>query len=166
MLASTNMAAMIVTSFTVGKVAKGRGVAVRNACLGAGFLVLLAANALLASPLTASVAGMFGACTLIGIHMGMTHGLTLSMLSGYMPHKDVPGAPAAGRAALFCLVAPRACTIAPFWTSLLTALRLPPCCSERVGMRTRAALTWATARCHCAVTPIGMRKLGWAGPPV
>jgi hypothetical protein len=91
MLASTNMAAMIVTSFTVGKFAKGKGVGSRNAFLVVGFLMLLVANGLLAAPAAASAAGMFTACVFIGVHMGMTHGLTLSMLSSYMPHKDVPG---------------------------------------------------------------------------
>jgi MFS family permease len=92
MLASTNMLAMIVTAFVVGKVAKGKGAGIRNGFLIVGFLMLLAANILLAAPAAANAAGMFFACACIGVHMGMTHGLTLSMLSSYMPHKDVPGA--------------------------------------------------------------------------
>jgi MFS family permease len=92
MLTSATMLATTVTALTVGRFAKGRGIHTRNVLLIVGFLVLLGANLFLGAPLTANPVGMFVACALIGIHMGMTHGLTLSMVSSYMPLDDLPGA--------------------------------------------------------------------------
>lgn len=91
-LASATMLATTLTALTTGRVAKGKGVSVRNALLVAGFAVLLAANVLFAAPISANIPGMFAACFFVGVHMGMTHGLTLSMLSSYMPQDNVPGA--------------------------------------------------------------------------
>ena len=91
MLGSATMLATTLTALSTGRYSKGKGVNVRNTLLILGFLGLLGANALLAAPFSANKAGMFAACVLIGIHMGMTHGLTLSMLSSYMPKDEVPG---------------------------------------------------------------------------
>jgi MFS family permease len=90
-LASATMLATTLTALITGRIAKGKGVKVRNSLLVAGFMVLLAANALFAAPVAANLVGMFAACILVGIHMGMTHGLTLSMLSSYMPQDKIPG---------------------------------------------------------------------------
>jgi MFS family permease len=106
MLASATMLATTVTAFTVGRYAKGRGVKARNLVLVLGFLMLVAANACLAAHWTATPGGMFVACGLIGVHMGMTHGLTLSMISSYMPHHKLKGAglcSAAAQTAITCL---------------------------------------------------------------
>jgi hypothetical protein len=92
-LGSTTMLATSFTAFMTGHYTKGKGVAVRNKLLVCGFLVLLAANALLAAPSSANIPGIFTACVCVGVHMGMTQGLTLSMLSSYMPQDRVPGAP-------------------------------------------------------------------------
>lgn len=91
MLASATMLATTLTALTVSRIAKGSGVGVRNTLLAGGFMMLLVANTLLAAPVSASPAGMFAACSFIGIHMGMTHGLTLSMVSSYMPHQKLEG---------------------------------------------------------------------------
>ena len=92
-LTSATMLATTLTALTTGRMAKGKGIGLRNTLLLVGFLFLLAANTLLAAPLSANIGGMFAASILIGVHMGMTHGLTLSMLSSYMPHDDIPGVP-------------------------------------------------------------------------
>ena len=36
-------------------------------------------------------AGMFVGAALVGIHMAMTHGVTLAMMASYIPTKEVPG---------------------------------------------------------------------------
>ena len=92
MLASVTMLATTVTALSVGQYAKGRGVRDRNIVLVIGFMMLLVANTFLSSAWSASPAGMLVACGFIGVHMGMTHGLTLSMVSSYMPHHKLKGA--------------------------------------------------------------------------
>jgi MFS family permease len=92
MLASVTMLATTLSAFTVGQYAKGKSVKARNVVLVVGFMMLLVANTCLSSTLTASPAGMLIACGFIGVHMGMTHGLTLSMVSSYMPHHKLKGA--------------------------------------------------------------------------
>ena len=91
MLASVTMLATTVTALSVGQYAKGRGVRDRNIVLVIGFMMLLVANTFLSSAWSASPAGMLVACGFIGVHMGMTHGLTLSMVSSYMPHHKLKG---------------------------------------------------------------------------
>lgn len=91
MLASVTMLATTLSAFTVGQYAKGKGVKARNIVLVIGFMMLLVANTFLSSAWTASPAGMLVACGFIGVHMGMTHGLTLSMVSSYMPHHKLKG---------------------------------------------------------------------------
>lgn len=86
------MLATSLTALTTGRFAKGRGVSTRNSVLVAGCLMLTVANALLSAPFAANMAGMMAACVCIGVHMGMTHGLALSMLSSYMPQDRIPGA--------------------------------------------------------------------------
>ena len=93
LLASATMLATSLTALTTGRFAKGRGVSTRNTVLVAGCLMLTAANVLLSLPFAANMAGMMAACVCIGVHMGMTHGLALSMLSSYMPQDRIPGAP-------------------------------------------------------------------------
>lgn len=92
MLVSAAMLATSLTSLTTGRAAKGKGIVLRNRVLAAGCLFLLLANVLLVAPFSAHVPGMFAACICIGVHMGMTHGLALSMLSSYMPQSQIPGA--------------------------------------------------------------------------
>ena len=36
-------------------------------------------------------AGMFVGAALVGVHMAMTHGICLSMISAYIPSGEIPG---------------------------------------------------------------------------
>ena len=91
-LGSTTMMATTLSALTIGRYAKGKGVGVRNNILLAGFAMLVVANIFLGSPFAANIYGMFAGCAFIGLHMGLTHGLTLSMVSSYMPQGELPGA--------------------------------------------------------------------------
>jgi hypothetical protein len=66
-----------------------RSVAARNQTVFLGIAVLVAANAVLAA--VPSFAGMVAGCALIGVHMAMTHGVTIGMLSSYIPSGSVKG---------------------------------------------------------------------------
>lgn len=61
----------------------------RNTVIAVGILVLIGANASLA--LIPTFQGMALGSLLIGIHMAMTHGVTIGMLSSYIPSKTIPG---------------------------------------------------------------------------
>ncbi|GLC74863.1 hypothetical protein PLESTF_001565600 [Pleodorina starrii] len=69
----------------------GASVLNRNRLLLAGFGFMVAADACFASPLTANPAGMFLGSAFIGLHMAMTHAITISMVSSYMPTGVLPG---------------------------------------------------------------------------
>ena len=92
LLGSATMLATTFSALMTGRAAKSSGVRTRNGILLAGFAMLMLANTLLAAQFSSNVPGMVAACLCIGVHMGMTHGLTLSMLSSYMPQGEVPGA--------------------------------------------------------------------------
>jgi MFS family permease len=66
-----------------------RSVAARNQTVFFGIGVLVAANFVLAT--VPSFAGMVAGCALIGVHMAMTHGVTIGMLSSYIPSGSVKG---------------------------------------------------------------------------
>ena len=61
----------------------------RNMVIIAGIAVLIGANAALA--FIPSFSGMALGALLIGVHMAMTHGVTIGMLSSYMPQTSIPG---------------------------------------------------------------------------
>lgn len=61
----------------------------RNIVIALGIAVLIGANASFA--LMPSMQGMLLGAFLIGVHMAMTHGVTIGMLSAYIPSKEVPG---------------------------------------------------------------------------
>lgn len=69
----------------------GTGVATRNRLLLAGFLVMIAANVTFLTPQLASSTGMFLGAGLLGMHMALTHSITISMVASYMPTGEVPG---------------------------------------------------------------------------
>ena len=43
------------------------------------------------SKIRMSCAGMFVGASLVGLHMAMTHGVTLAMVASYIPTNEVPG---------------------------------------------------------------------------
>ncbi|KAK9849389.1 hypothetical protein WJX84_005290 [Apatococcus fuscideae] len=61
----------------------------RNNVLLLGFLAMIGAD--LAFALIGSVPGMFLGATLVGVHMALTHGVSLAMVSSYIPTTSVPG---------------------------------------------------------------------------
>lgn len=61
----------------------------RNTVIALGIAVLIGANASFA--LIPSFQGMALGALLIGVHMAMTHGVTIGMLSAYIPSKNIPG---------------------------------------------------------------------------
>ncbi|KXZ46309.1 hypothetical protein GPECTOR_45g179 [Gonium pectorale] len=69
----------------------GASVANRNRLLLVGFVFMIVADLCFALPATASPAGMFVGAGCIGLHMAMTHAITISMISSYMPTGVVPG---------------------------------------------------------------------------
>lgn len=61
----------------------------RNTIIAVGTAVLIGANASFA--LIPSFKGMLLGAFLIGVHMAMTHGVTIGMLSAYIPSSTIPG---------------------------------------------------------------------------
>ena len=61
----------------------------RNTVIAVGIAILIGANAAFA--LMPSMEGMLLGAFLIGVHMAMTHGVTIGMLSSYIPSNVVPG---------------------------------------------------------------------------
>ena len=61
----------------------------RNTVIALGIAVLVGANASFA--LIPSFKGMVLGSFFIGVHMAMTHGVTIGMLSSYIPSKTIPG---------------------------------------------------------------------------
>ncbi|GIL69179.1 hypothetical protein Vretimale_12677 [Volvox reticuliferus] len=69
----------------------GASVRNRNRLLLVGFGFMVLADTCFALPLTANPAGMFIGSAFIGLHMAMTHAITISMISSYMPTGKLPG---------------------------------------------------------------------------
>lgn len=74
----------------LGKLA-GTCVKTRNRLLMVGFVVMIMADAVFALPQFASTAGMFLGAGLLGLHMAMTHSITVSMVASYMPTGEIEG---------------------------------------------------------------------------
>lgn len=66
-----------------------QSVTMRNTILYGGFAMMIAANA--AFGLSTNIYGMFIGAVLLGLHMAMTHSLTMSMIASYMPVGDIEG---------------------------------------------------------------------------
>jgi hypothetical protein len=83
----------LIQTFLTAPLAKaaGTGVATRNRLLAAGFAAMVAANFCFGSSLCASPAGMFAGASLLGLHMALTHSITVSMVASYMPTGEVKG---------------------------------------------------------------------------
>lgn len=69
----------------------GSSVSARNRLLLVGFVVMIACNACFLLPYTANMKGMFLGSGLLGLHMALTHSITISMVASYMPTGVVPG---------------------------------------------------------------------------
>lgn len=87
-LTSIMMVTQAVLATPAGLRAK-RSVASRNAVVVLGIVALIGANAAFA--LLPSAPGMMLGALLIGVHMAMTHGVTIGMLSTYIPSATIPG---------------------------------------------------------------------------
>jgi MFS family permease len=87
-LTSIMMLTQAVLATPMGLKAK-ESVQSRNMVIIAGIAVLIGANAALA--FIPSFSGMALGALLIGVHMAMTHGVTIGMLSSYMPQTSIPG---------------------------------------------------------------------------
>lgn len=87
-LTSIMMLTQAVLATPMGLKAK-ESVQSRNMVIIAGIAVLIGANAALA--FIPSFSGMVLGALLIGVHMAMTHGVTIGMLSSYMPQTSIPG---------------------------------------------------------------------------
>lgn len=87
-LTSIMMLTQAVLATPMGLKAK-ESVQSRNMVIIAGIAVLIGANAALA--FIPSFSGMALGAILIGVHMAMTHGVTIGMLSSYMPQTSIPG---------------------------------------------------------------------------
>jgi MFS family permease len=66
-----------------------QSITMRNSILYGGFAVMIAANATFG--LSSNIYGMFAGAVLLGLHMAMTHSLTMSMMASYMPVGDIKG---------------------------------------------------------------------------
>lgn len=66
-----------------------QSVTMRNTILYGGFAMMVAANA--AFGLSRNIFGMFAGAIFLGLHMAMTHSLTMSMMASYMPVGDIKG---------------------------------------------------------------------------
>ena len=87
-LTSIMMLTQAVLATPMGLKAK-ESVKSRNMVIVAGIAVLIGANAAFA--FIPSFTGMALGALLIGVHMAMTHGVTIGMLSSYMPQTSIPG---------------------------------------------------------------------------
>lgn len=87
-LTSIMMLTQAVLATPMGLKAK-ESVQSRNMVIIAGIAVLIGANAAFA--FIPSFSGMALGALLIGVHMAMTHGVTIGMLSSYMPQTSIPG---------------------------------------------------------------------------
>ena len=87
-LTSIMMIAQAFLATPAGLQAK-KSVRARNWVIAVGIATLIGANAAFA--LIPSAAGMMLGAGLIGVHMAMTHGVTIGMLSTYIPSATIPG---------------------------------------------------------------------------
>eukprot|EP00798_Chlamydomonas_sp_ICE-L_P027969 gene27969-8851_t len=69
----------------------GKCVANRNTLLMVGFAVMVCTNICFGWDVLARPEGMFLGAACLGLHMAMTHAITVSMVASYMPHGVVPG---------------------------------------------------------------------------
>ncbi|KAL6764319.1 MFS general substrate transporter [Haematococcus lacustris] len=90
MLTLVNMLIQVVLTAPLARYS-GSSVAARNQLLLLGFLAMIACNACFALPITANAWGMFLGAGLLGLHMALTHSITVSMIASYMPTGEVPG---------------------------------------------------------------------------
>eukprot|EP00877_Chromochloris_zofingiensis_P008832 jgi/Chrzof1/4201/Cz14g02210.t1 len=83
----------LIQTFVTAPLAKlsGTGVGFRNKLLGAGFIIMIMANGVFGLDYFASTWGMFVGAALLGMHMAMTHSITVSMIASYMPTGEVAG---------------------------------------------------------------------------
>ncbi|KAK9866106.1 hypothetical protein WJX84_003968 [Apatococcus fuscideae] len=88
LLTSTMMLTQALLATFAGLQAK-KSLGARNNVLLVGFLAMIGAD--LAFALIGSVPGMFLGATLVGVHMALTHGVSLAMVSSYIPATSVPG---------------------------------------------------------------------------
>ena len=87
-LTSVIMLTQAVLATPMGMKAK-ESVKSRNTVIALGTAVLIGANASFA--FLPSFQGMVLGAFFIGVHMAMTHGVTIGMLSAYIPNKTIPG---------------------------------------------------------------------------
>jgi len=87
-LTSVMMITQAVLATPMGLKAK-QSVRSRNTVVAVGIAVLIGANAAFA--FIPSFHGMVLGALLIGVHMSMTHGVTIGMLSTYIPSHTIPG---------------------------------------------------------------------------
>eukprot|EP00891_Asterochloris_glomerata_P008342 jgi/Astpho2/8342/fgenesh1_pg.00122_%23_79_t len=88
LVTSMMMVTQAVLATPVGLRAK-RSIGARNGLLLLGFGAMISADLVFA--LTNNAAGMFVGAALVGVHMAMTHGICLSMISAYIPAGEIPG---------------------------------------------------------------------------
>jgi len=69
----------------------GKSVRNRNRLLLFGFAMMMGADACFGLDFFATPAGMFLGAALLGLHMALTHSITVSMIASYMPTGEVPG---------------------------------------------------------------------------
>ncbi|GAX82287.1 hypothetical protein CEUSTIGMA_g9716.t1 [Chlamydomonas eustigma] len=69
----------------------GKSVRNRKSLLLVGFVMMMGADACFGLDLFATPAGMFLGAALLGLHMALTHSITVSMIASYMPTGEVPG---------------------------------------------------------------------------
>eukprot|EP00890_Picochlorum_soloecismus_P006851 jgi/Picsp_1/991/NSC_04475-R1_major facilitator superfamily mfs_1 len=87
-LTSIMMITQAILATPMGLKAK-QNVKARNTVIATGIAVLIGANAAFA--FIPSFQGMALGAFLIGVHMAMTHGVTIGMLSAYIPTNTIPG---------------------------------------------------------------------------
>lgn len=87
-LTSAMMITQAVLATPMGLKAK-ESVTSRNTVIAIGIGVLILSNAAFA--FIPSFQGMLLGAFLVGVHMAMTHGVTLGMISTYIPSKTIPG---------------------------------------------------------------------------
>lgn len=88
LLTSVMMITQAILAAPIGLKAK-ESVKSRNTVIAIGTAFLIGANA--SFSLIPTFQGMVLGAFLIGVHMAMTHGVTIGMLSAYIPSKTIPG---------------------------------------------------------------------------
>ncbi|KAG1657019.1 hypothetical protein FOA52_012045 [Chlamydomonas sp. UWO 241] len=90
MLTLVNTLIQVVLTAPLAKYS-GQSVRNRNTLLLAGFAMMVAADAAFGLPIFANPAGMVLGASCLGLHMAMTHSITVSMIASYMPAGEVRG---------------------------------------------------------------------------